>query len=178
MVISGRGVCLGSLQFLGQVASEYLSPSAKPGFIFIYLFHKLQGDLLSGNRGPCSLPESLGLPVMQGGLLIGDRIAVKEKADESLFSFLDFRGSGVAFFFPCYGPGRSELFLRVLFHWFLCGRRCQKSVCLSVLYRCCTTTSRYSIYHYFLLSLVFVRKLATAESFVFLPGVLEIKHMA
>lgn len=127
-------MCLGSLQFLGQVASEYLSPSAKPGFIFIYLFHKLQGDLLSGNRGPCSLPESLGLPVMQGGLLIGDRIAVKEKAEESLFSLLDFRCSGVASFFPCYGPRRSELFLRVLFYWFLCGRRCKKSVRLSVLY--------------------------------------------
>lgn len=150
MVISGRGVCFGSLQFLGQVASEYLSPSARPGFIFIYLFHKLQGDLLSGNRGPCSLPESVGLPVMQGGLLIGDRIAGKEKAEESLFSLLDFRCSGVASFFPCYGPRRSELFLRVLFHWFLCGRRCQKSVRLSVLYHCCTTSSCYSVCRYFL----------------------------
>lgn len=99
LVISGRGVCLGSLQFFGQVASESLSPSAKPGFIFIYLFHRLQGDLLSGNRSPCSLPESVGLPVMQGGLLTGDRIAVKEKAEGSLCSLLDFRCSGVASFF-------------------------------------------------------------------------------
>lgn len=110
MVISGRGVCLGSLQFLGQVASESLSPSAKPGFIFMYLFHRLQGNLQSGNRGPRSLPESVGLPVMQGGLLTGDRVAVKEKAEESLCSLLDFWCSGVASCFPCYGPRRSELF--------------------------------------------------------------------
>lgn len=98
MVISGRGVCLGSLQFLGQVASESLSPSAKPGFISIYLFHRLQGSLLSGNRGPCRLPESVGLPVMQGGLLIGDRIAVKEKAEESFFSLLIFGAVGLPLF--------------------------------------------------------------------------------
>lgn len=64
VVISVRGVCLGSLQLLGQVVSEHLSPSVEPGFIFTYLFHKLQGDLLSVNRGPGCLPESVGLHVM------------------------------------------------------------------------------------------------------------------
>lgn len=93
LVISGRGVCLGSLQFLGQVASESLSPSAKPGFIFIYLFHRLQGDLLSGNRSPCSLPESVGLPVMQGGLLTGDRMLQRDP----FAAFLTFGAVGLPF---------------------------------------------------------------------------------
>lgn len=75
MVISVRGVCLGSLQFLGQVASEHLSPSVEPGFIFTYLFHILQGDLQSVNQGLCHLPESVGLHVMLGHL-VGDKIAV------------------------------------------------------------------------------------------------------
>lgn len=84
LVLSVRGLCLGSLRLLGQVASEHLSPSAKPGFIYIYLFHKLQEDLLSVNQGPHSLPESVGLHVTQGHL-IGDRI--EEKVEKSLQPF-------------------------------------------------------------------------------------------